>query len=250
MKKRVLIVMTGLGLLLTGCQTNTNINKLREEDGSGSTMQNYLSNSVNSMSSSESGADETLQLEDTEYGRGATSDGDDTNSVESPTRFLTSSARSIIIYFSRSGNTENLARMIHNENNADMLELSVTNPYPANYEESVERATEERESQNYPEISTEIPDLSQYETVFLGYQTWAMTLSNPMTSFLLEYGKEFDGKTIYPFSTNAGYGEGNSLNRIAEYSPGAVVAESFSIQDKDLLDNQDEVVRWVSNINK
>ncbi|MFD1899402.1 hypothetical protein GQR36_03330 [Enterococcus termitis] len=39
--------------------------------------------------------------------------------------------------------------MIHNQNGADMLELSVVNPYPADYEASVDRANEERENQEF-----------------------------------------------------------------------------------------------------
>ncbi|MHD0384880.1 flavodoxin [Enterococcus faecium] len=187
-----------------------------------------------------------MPLNDTQYGRGAASDGADTNEEEA-TRILTADSKSIIIYFSRSGNTENLARMIHNENQADVLELAVENPYPADYEEAVERANEERENQDYPEISTEIPDFGQYDRIYLGYQTWSMTLSHPITSFLMDHGEEFNGKTIYPFSTNAGYGEGDTLERIGELAPGATIAESFEIQDEDLLANQDQVIAWVAD---
>jgi hypothetical protein len=56
--------------------------------------------------------------------------------------------------------------------------------FPADYEQAVERADEERDNQEYPEINTDISDLSQYDTVYLGYQTWSMTLSNPMLSFI------------------------------------------------------------------
>jgi flavodoxin len=190
--------------------------------------------------------DSTLPMEDTEYGRGAQSDGADTNAQEEPTRIISDDANSIIIYFSRSGNTQNLARMIYNEAGGDMLELTVADPYPSDYEQAVERADEERENQAYPEIDTDIPNLSQYDTVYLGYQTWSMTLSNPMISFLMDYGSNFSGKTIYPFSTNAGYGEGDSIQRIEELAPDASVATSFSIQDEDLLDNQEQVTTWLN----
>lgn len=190
--------------------------------------------------------DFTLPMEDTEYGRGAQSDGEDTNAEEEPTRIISDDANSIIIYFSRSGNTQNLARMIYNEAGGDILELTVTEPYPSDYSQAVERANEERDNQEYPEINTDIPDLSQYDTVYLGYQTWAMTLSNPMISFLMDHGSDLSGKTIYPFSTNAGYGEGNSIERIEELAPEASVATSFSIRDEDLLDNQDQVTTWLN----
>lgn len=190
--------------------------------------------------------DSTLQIEDTEYGRGAKSDGEDTNAQEEPTRIISDDAKSIIIYFSRSGNTQNLARMIYNEIGGDMLELTVTDPYPSDYIQAVERANEERDNQEYPEINTDIPDLTKYNSVYLGYQTWAMTLSNPMISFLMDHGSDLSGKTIYPFSTNAGYGEGNTIERIEELAPDASVATSFSIQDKNLLENKDQVTTWLN----
>lgn len=231
--KKSMMLAAGFALLLAGCQTT--------EEG------NNSSASSTSVNTEITTTGEDLPMNDPQYGRGAASDGADTNADDEATRILTEESKSIIIYFSRSGNTENLARMIHNENQADVLELAVENPYPADYEEAVERATKERENQNYPEISTEIPDFGQYEQIYLGYQTWSMTLSNPITSFLMDQGEKFRGKTIYPFSTNAGYGEGDTLERIKELVPDATIAESFEIQDEDLLVNQDAVITWVND---
>ncbi|WP_265455280.1 flavodoxin [Enterococcus sp. HY326] len=242
MKKKIAMMAAGLALVLAGCQTNNQDSAATGNANSEATNQSSTNNQQNSAG----GTPDSLVLEDTEYGRGAASDGEDTNATEEATRILTPDANNIIIYFSRSGNSENLARMIHNENNADMLELTITEPYPADYDESVDRANQEREDEDYPEINTDIPDLAQYDTVYLGYQTWSMTLSNPMVSFLQEYGADLSGKTIYPFSTNAGYGEGDTLSRIAELAPDATIAESFSIEDENLLDNQADVVAWVN----
>jgi flavodoxin len=233
-KQAILTVGVVFSFILVGCQ-----NSEPKETPS--------STNDNSESELPSGTqNSTLRILETEYGRGAKSDGEDTNAQEEPTRIISDDANSIIIYFSRSGNTQNLARMIYNESGADMLELTVTDPYPSDYSEAVERANEERDNQEYPDINTDIPDLSQYDTVYLGYQTWAMTLSNPMISFLLDHGSDLSGKTIYPFSTNAGYGEGDTIERIEELAPDASVAKSFSIQDEDLLDNQEQVSKWLN----
>lgn len=103
MKWKIIISSFAVSLLLTGCQLNE-----RSEESS---MSNNRSDSSNVARRSEN----NLPLKETEYGRGATSDGNDTNANEEATRILTEEATSIIIYFSRSGNTENLARMIHNQ---------------------------------------------------------------------------------------------------------------------------------------
>jgi len=232
--------------------SNNNDNTVEQESTGGVSQTNTSDTSLHSTNdnsetrlSSET-QNSTLPIEDTEYGRGAQSDGADTNAQEEPTRIISNGASSIIIYFSRSGNTQNLARMIYNKVGGDMLELTVTNRYPSDYSQAVERANDERDNQEYPEIDTDVPNLSQYDTVYLGYQTWSMTLSNPMISFLMEYGSNFSDKTIYPFSTNAGYGEGDSIKRIEELTPDSNVAISFSIQDEDLLDNQEQVTDWLN----
>jgi flavodoxin len=182
------------------------------------------------------------------YGRGATSDGADTNAEEEPIRILTENTKSIIIYFSRSGNTENLAKQIKSYTDADMLELQVKDPYPEDYKKTVDRATSERESENYPELATEIPDLSQYDTVFLGHPIWGMTIANPIARFLEDNRQLLNGKSIASFSTNAGYGAGNTLNRIAELSPESTLLENYTIEDKDVINTQDKVEDWVINL--
>jgi flavodoxin len=227
-------VASSLLLLLTGCTEN------RDESQRSIDRNSNTSTNNTEQSSSELGIVGTDQ-----YGRGAKSDGQDTNRDEAPMRNLTEDADSIIIYFSRSGNTENLAKIVQSQTNADILELTISNPYPEDYKKSVDRANQERDNEEYPKIITDIPDLSQYDHVYLGYQTWAMTLSNPISSFLINYGELLDGKEIYPFSSNAGYGEGNSIERIQELLPNSTIKESFSIQDEEVISSQDEIAEWL-----
>ena len=154
--------------------------------------------------------------------------------------------KSAVIYGANASGKSNLVKMIYNETNADVLELTLSEPYPEDYEETVERANAERDSGNFPEINTEIPDLSQYDWIFLGHQTWAMTLSNPIISFLGTNGELIDGKTIYPFSSNAGYGEGNSLQRMQEMLPNSMIEESFAVEDEAVVSSQNELAEWVA----
>ncbi|AYW49918.1 hypothetical protein C7H83_05255 [Tetragenococcus halophilus] len=92
-----------------------------------------------------------------------------------------------------------------------------------------------------------MPDFGQYDRVYLGYQTWSMTLSNPIARFLQDNGEELDGKTIYPFSTNAGYGEGDTLDRIQEMLPNSTIEESFSVEDEDAAASQEELESWLAD---
>lgn len=147
-------------------------------------------------------------------GYGVPSDGADTNARNQPSRQLTKNAKSIIIYFSRSGSTELLAAKLAERTNADVLEIVIAKPYPGNYQQTLSRANRERLNQDYPELAMQVPDLSQYEIVYLGYPIWAMTLSHPMTAFLLAAGSRLDGKRVIPFMSEGGYGQGDSVQRI------------------------------------
>lgn len=81
-----------------------------------------------------------------------------------------------------------MASKIARETGADILEITLKTPYPANYRKTLSRANRERIQNDPPELAMQLPDLSQYYTIYLGYQTWAMNLSQPMKAFLLQYG--------------------------------------------------------------
>lgn len=187
-------------------------------------------------------------------GYGMPSDGKDTNSQNKSTRKLTKNAKSIIIYFSRSGSTELLASKIEQLTDADMLEIVVKNPYSSNYQKTLSRANFERENQDYPELNMKLSSLDQYDTVYLGYPIWAMTLSHPMTSFLNVYGKNLSNKRIIPFMSEGGYGQGDSVQRIREIlrQQGAIgnTFESSLVVDGNKVDHADNQINsWARRLN-
>lgn len=186
-------------------------------------------------------------------GYGMPSDGKDTKSKNQPTRKLTKDAKSLIIYFSRSGSTELLASKIAQETQADILEIVVKDPYSGNYQKTLSRANSERENQNYPELDMTVPDLKQYQTIYLGYPIWAMTLSHPLTAFLKTYGARLSGKKIAPFMTEGGYGQGDSVQRIREIlqEQGASVETITKalVVDGNKVDRADKRVdKWVKQV--
>lgn len=192
--------------------------------------------------------DNTSKPSESNYGKGASSDGKDTNSEEKPTRNITKDNSSIIIYFSRGGNTENLAKQVESLTDSDMLEIQIKEPYPSSYDETLDRVNQEKEDNNYPDLATQIPDLSQYDTVFLGSPVWGMDLSNPMVRFLTDNNTQLEDKNIASFSTNSGYGEGNSVNRISELSPQSDILDNYTVEDKEVKNNKDAVEEWLKKV--
>lgn len=195
-----------------------------------------------------------LSDEEWNNSRGTVSDGKDTNSEQEPTRILSEDADSLIVYFSRSGSTELLASKIQALSGADVIELVAKETYSSNYGETVQRATQERNVKNTPELDVEMPDLSQYQSIYIGYPIWGMTMAEPVATFIETYAKELDGKTIIPFSTNGGYGLGSSIDYIetvlAENQVTARIKPAFAVEGNKVDQADSDLMTWYDNLNK
>jgi flavodoxin len=131
----------------------------------------------------------------------------------------------LIVYLSRTNNTKAVAEMIHDEVGGTLVELELETPYPENYRATVAQVAKENETGFLPPLKTKV-DVTQYETVFVGFPTWGMQLPPPMKSFLSE--NNLSGKTVIPFNTNAGYGVGSSFDKIKELCADSNILEGFS----------------------
>ena len=133
----------------------------------------------------------------------------------------------LIVYLSRTNNTKVLAEIIQKQVGGTLVALELEKPYPENYKAIVEQVSKELNSGFLPPLKTKIEHIEQFDTVFIGFPTWAMQLPPPMQSFLHDYN--FKGKTLIPFNTNAGYGIGNAFDKVKELCPEAHILEGFSM---------------------
>lgn len=108
----------------------------------------------------------------------------------------------LVVFYSYSGTTAEIAELIQEKTDADIYEIMVSEPYPASSSETSDRAAEERESGNLPVLSEEIPSIEDYDTVLIGGPVWTHTVSTPIMSYLEQV--DFQGKTVAPFWTDAG----------------------------------------------
>src|SRR5687768_15986981 len=106
-----------------------------------------------------------------------------------------------------------------------MVALELETPYPADYNATVQQVARENETGYLPPLKTKIDGIAQYDVVFLGFPTWGMQLPPPVKSFLRQHSLK--GKTVIPFNTNAGYGEGSSFQTVKELCPQSTVLEGF-----------------------
>ena len=102
------------------------------------------------------------------------------------------------------GNTHIVADMIAEETGGDLFEIATVNPYPDTYEECTEVAMQEQRENARPELTAQVENMEQYDTVYLGYPIWWGELPMAVYTFLESY--DFSGKTIVPFCTHEGSG--------------------------------------------
>lgn len=133
---------------------------------------------------------------------------------------LIQKGKNLVVYFSASGNTKNVAELIAAETNADMFELIPKEPYSTadlNYSNDDSRVVYEhdhKEARNIELESTSVENWESYETVFVGYPIWWHIAAWPVDGFVK--ANDFSGKTVIPFCTSASSDLGESGELLAE----------------------------------
>ncbi|MDE6781686.1 MAG: SUMF1/EgtB/PvdO family nonheme iron enzyme [Ruminococcus sp.] len=148
--------------------------------------------------------------------------------------------KTLIVYFSQTGNTEGLANLIHEMSGADIFRLERQIPYSSSSNGPIlyGEALDELRSEAIPELK-EYPDIEQYDTILLGYCNWWSSIPASVRSFLLH--DDFSGKTIIPFCSMGGGHFGQTISAIAKLAPDSVIKEglevTYSSYDSDEIDD-------------
>lgn len=159
---------------------------------------------------------------------------------------VASGAKSLIVYYSLSGNTKLVAETLQGLVGADILEITPVQPYPDDFHAVVEQARKERRTNFLPPLKPIKVNLQDYEIIYLGFPIWGSTLPQPMATFLSQ--NALDGKTIIPFCTHDGYGAGRSVQAIAEYCPQATMLAGFDMLGADVREAKEHLAAWLNKI--
>lgn len=128
--------------------------------------------------------------------------------------------KTLVVYYSASGNTENVSNVIAKTLGADLFELEPVEPYSnddLNWTNDDSRVTREHENEDERDVelvSATVDNWSEYDTVFIGYPIWWGIAAWPVDEFIET--NDFTGKTVIPFATSASSGMGQSGELLAE----------------------------------
>ena len=165
----------------------------------------------------------------------------------SPTAQATQTGGILIAYFSWSGNTEQVARIIQQETGGDLFEIATATPYTDDYNELLDIAQQEQAEGARPELAGQVENWDSYDVVFVGYPNWWSDAPMAVYAFLESY--DFTGKTLVPFNTSSSGGFGRSLSGLEEGADGATVLEGLAITQGNLENAQSEVTAWLDSLN-
>ena len=147
------------------------------------------------------------------------------------------------------GNTAKVAKEIAAQTGGELFEIVTVNAYPEAYEECTDVAMQEQRANARPELATTLEDISQYDTIYLGYPIWWGDMPMALYTFLESY--DLSGKTVYPFATHEGSGMAGTERKIAADCPGADVRDGLAIRGSTAQNDAEAVTKAVNDyINK
>lgn len=156
------------------------------------------------------------------------------------------SKKSLVLFYSWSGNTRRIARIIAEKTGADLRELQPEADYPQDYNEVLSQAKKEIQRKQYPALRPIDMDWNAYEVVYLGTPNWWSTTAPPVTAFLREMMPT--DKTIIPFCTHGGGGNGEIAHVVRSHCIGCDVLPLLSIQEDGGAQAEALVAQWLKRI--
>lgn len=158
----------------------------------------------------------------------------------------------LVVYYSWScGNTRGIAEEVAEALDADLEEIRTVNPYPEDYNETVEQGKAEVEAGFRPAIEACAHRPEDYDRIVIGTPTWWYTMAPAVATYLGEH--DWTGKTVVPFHTHGGW-PGQVIEDIEDACAGAHIACPMDVQfdstggDQQVTPEAD-VAAWIASLN-
>lgn len=177
------------------------------------------------------------------------SESSSTAPAESEPETQPETGKTLVVYYSASGNTERVAKDIAEAAGADLFEIVPTEVYTSddldwtNPDSRVSREHDDESLRDVPLTTTEVPDWDSYDTVFIGYPIWWGIAAWPVDTFVKN--NDFTGKTVIPFATSSSSGMGQSGSLLAD------MADTGEWQEGQRFSSDvssDDVQSWVNGL--
>lgn len=132
----------------------------------------------------------------------------------------TGNGKTLVVYYSASGNTKDVAEKIAKITEADLFEIEPVEPYTdddLDWTDDDSRVSREHDDESLRDVelvSTTVDNWDSYDTVYIGYPIWWGIAAWPVDGFV--EANDFTGKTVIPFCTSSSSDLGESGKLLAE----------------------------------
>ena len=156
--------------------------------------------------------------------------------------------KSLIVFFSCSGVTKNVAHKIANVINGDLYQIQPLTPYSEddlNWNDNNSRSSlEMKDMTSRPAIVKDLKNLEQYDSIFVGFPIWWYVAPTIINTFLESY--DFDGKKVIPFATSGGSGVGDTDVYLQKSCQGNVKLYQTTMLNGNLTDTR--INQWIKGL--
>lgn len=152
----------------------------------------------------------------------------------------------LVVYFSYSGNTREVANQIQNVTGGDIFEIQPATAYTTVYDDLTKQAKRELESGYKPALKTKVTNIEQYDVIIVGSPCWWSTVAPPVMTFLSSY--DLSGKTVIPFMTHEGSGMGRTESDIKKLCPKSTVLKGLPVRGSAVKQAKGDVVKWLHEL--
>ena len=160
--------------------------------------------------------------------------------------------RYLVLFASRSGNTERMANEIRTQLDCDILEVEPQTPYDEDSNSMLSRAQEELAAirqGNYPPVKTSVENFEDYDMVFVGYPIWHGSMATPMQTFLHNHAEKLSGKQIALFASSGSSGISTSVSEARALCPDAEFTETLHLTRNTLEQMESHITSWLEQLN-
>lgn len=155
--------------------------------------------------------------------------------------------KTLVAYFSASGQTARLAKTFAEAMCADLFEIEPEEGYTStdlDWNDKKSRSSiEMNDPSSRPRVLSRIADMDAYDTVFVGFPIWWYEAPRIIQTFLEEY--DFTGKRMVAFATSGGSGMGSTVSILEKSTPGAVWLGGKKLSAHA---SKSEVSSWIKSI--
>lgn len=167
---------------------------------------------------------------------------DENQNNESSSNTTVESKKVLVVYFSATGSTKDVAEKIANSLNADIFEIIPEERYTSgdldwtNSNSRVSKEHDDESLRNVKLVTTEVENWDSYDTVLIGYPIWWGIAAWPVDTFVK--ANDFKDKTVIPFCTSASSGLGQSGKLLESIADGGTWLEGYrfssNAEEKDI----------------